>query len=73
MVDNLRSWSIPFHKQDINAATIEETDGTTIDFIEFLNTTKKQVILVILDYAGQTTTNIEDLSEQRNITKIIVD
>ncbi|CAO3698272.1 unnamed protein product [Rhizopus stolonifer] len=90
MVDNLRSRSIvdkvfvsktsnanqPFHKRDINADTMEETDGTTTDFIEFLNATKKKVILVVLDYAGLTT-NVEDLkeflSEQRNITKIIVD
>ncbi|KAG0736000.1 hypothetical protein G6F57_013705 [Rhizopus arrhizus] len=90
MVHNLRNRSIvdkvfvsktsdadqPFHKRDINADTIEETDGTTTDFIEFLNATKKEVILVVLDYAGLTT-NVEDLkeflSEQRNITKIIVD
>ncbi|CAO3698274.1 unnamed protein product [Rhizopus stolonifer] len=76
MVDNLRSRSIvdkvfvsktsnanqPFHKRDINADTMEETDGTTTDFIEFLNATKKKVILVVLDYAGLTT-NVEDLKE----------
>ncbi|CAO3610314.1 unnamed protein product [Mucor hiemalis] len=90
MVANLRSRSIvdkvfvskfsdadqPFHKRDINTNTIEETDGTTTDFIEFLNATKKEVILVVLDYAGSTT-NVQDLkeflSEQRNITKVIVD
>ncbi|KAI8643615.1 hypothetical protein BD408DRAFT_414573 [Parasitella parasitica] len=90
MVDNLQSRSIvdkifvsktsdadqPFHKRDINADTIEETDGTTTDFIEFLNITKKEVILVVLDYAGLTT-NVEDLKEflgeQKNITKIVVD
>ncbi|KAI9249081.1 hypothetical protein EDC94DRAFT_527904 [Helicostylum pulchrum] len=95
MVDKLRSRSMvdkvfvsetsavnqPFHNRDINEANIEGTGDTTIDFIGFLNSTKKEVILVvlkyiILDYAGLTT-NVEDLkeflSEQRNITKIIID
>ncbi|KAI8983046.1 hypothetical protein BDB01DRAFT_723226 [Pilobolus umbonatus] len=90
MVDNLRSRSIvdrvfvsktsdadqPFHKRDINADIIEGTDGTTTDNRQFLRATKKEVILVVLDYAGLTT-NVEDLkeflSEQKNITKIIVD
>ncbi|KAI9359712.1 hypothetical protein BD770DRAFT_419320 [Pilaira anomala] len=66
----------PFHERDINENNIEGTDGSTIDFIEFLNSTKKEVILVALDYAGLST-NVEDLKEflskQRNITKIIID
>ncbi|KAI8889926.1 hypothetical protein K501DRAFT_169841 [Backusella circina FSU 941] len=90
MVEKLRSWPLvdkvfvsktsaanePLQKRDFNEDNIEGTDGSTKDFIEFLNSTKKEVILVILDYAGLTT-NVADLKEfvskQRNITKIIID
>ncbi|KAI8091724.1 hypothetical protein BDF21DRAFT_436578 [Thamnidium elegans] len=86
MVEKLRSQSLvdkvfvsktsaanqPFHKRDINQDNIEGTDGCTT----VLKFHKKEVILVVLDYAGLTT-NVEDLKEflskQRNITKIIID
>ncbi|OBZ83499.1 hypothetical protein A0J61_08451 [Choanephora cucurbitarum] len=65
MVQNLRNRSIvdkvfvskssnanqPFDKRDINSTIIEGTDGTT-----------KEIILVVLDYAGLTT-NVEDRKE----------
>ncbi|KAG1135902.1 hypothetical protein G6F37_013132 [Rhizopus arrhizus] len=90
MVHNLRNRSIvdkvfvskssaasqPFDTRDSNATITEGTNGTTKDFIEFLNKTQKGVILVVLDYAGLTT-NVEDLKEflsnQKAIKKIIVD
>ncbi|KAF1804783.1 hypothetical protein FB192DRAFT_1051949 [Mucor lusitanicus] len=90
MVHNLRNRSVvdkvfvskssaasqPFDTRDSNATITEGTNGTTKDFIEYLNKTQKEVILVVLDYAGLTT-NVEDLKEflsnQKNIKKIIVD
>ncbi|KAL0142355.1 hypothetical protein V8B55DRAFT_1497199 [Mucor lusitanicus] len=76
MVHNLRNRSVvdkvfvskssaasqPFDTRDSNATITEGTNGTTKDFIEYLNKTQKEVILVVLDYAGLTT-NVEDLKE----------
>ncbi|KAL7325476.1 hypothetical protein PS15p_207949 [Mucor circinelloides] len=66
----------PFYERDVNQDSFEGSDGSTVDLIEFLNSTKKKVILVALDYAGLST-NVEDLKEflrkQKNITKILID
>ncbi|KAI9365858.1 hypothetical protein BD770DRAFT_312748, partial [Pilaira anomala] len=52
----------PFDTRDINETITEGTNGTITDFIEFLNKTQKEVILVVLDHAGLST-NVEDLKE----------
>ncbi|KAL7312371.1 hypothetical protein PS15m_008135 [Mucor circinelloides] len=82
MIEKLKSRSListagqPFYERDVNQDSFEGSDGSTVDLIEFLNSTKKKVILVALDYAGLST-NIEDLKEflrkQKNITKILID
>ncbi|KAF1800342.1 hypothetical protein FB192DRAFT_1380265 [Mucor lusitanicus] len=63
-------------KRDRNGKIVEKTDGTTQDLLQYLKTTKKRVILVVLDYAGLTT-NTEDLRdflrEYTNVVQIIVD
>ncbi|KAL9543033.1 hypothetical protein PS6_009503 [Mucor atramentarius] len=68
MIEKLKSRSListagqPFYERDVNQDSFEGSDGSTVDLIEFLNSTKKKVILVALDYAGLST-NVEDLKE----------
>ncbi|ORZ18468.1 hypothetical protein BCR42DRAFT_324919, partial [Absidia repens] len=60
----------------IRLTALEGTDGTTQKLIEYWNTSRTQIFVVCLGYAGLTT-NVDDLqqflSNHRNIKKTLVD
>ncbi|KAI8330837.1 hypothetical protein BC941DRAFT_360974, partial [Chlamydoabsidia padenii] len=64
------------NRDDNGVTALEGTDGTTQKLIEYLDTSRTEIFLVCLGYAGLTT-NADDLqlflSNHRNIKKVLVD